>query len=1044
MIGFSEDTVEQAGIETLQSLGWLYLHGSVIAPDGSSPQRPSYSDPVLVKRLEAWVEQINPDIPEEARAEAIRHVLVSQTNDTVEENRRIHSLITEGVTVEYRSYDRIVGEKVWLIDFENPDANDWLVVNQFTLIEGRKNRRPDLVLFVNGLPLAVLELKNPGDENATLTAAFNQIETYKRDIPSLFRTNALLVTSDGIKARIGSLTAQEERYMPWRTVNGNDYAPPGTPELDTLLEGVFEKSRFLKLIRDFTVFGDRGDGPFKIIAGYHQFHGAQKAIREAIDASRPDGDRKIGVIWHTQGSGKSFLMAFFAGLAVRSVELQNPTVLILTDRNDLDDQLFGTFSLCRDLIRQTPEQAENRDDLRRLLERSAGGVIFTTVQKFLPLGSQESFPLLTDRRNVIVIADEAHRTQYGLDARLDTKTGVRRYGYAHYIRQALPNASFIGFTGTPVEGADRNTPAIFGDYIDIYDISRAVEDGATVPIYYESRLARIELDEDEKPKIDAEVEALVEDDTLTEAEKFKAKWATVEALVGAEKRLSLVAADLVAHLEARLAALDGKAMAVCMSRRICVELYDEIVKLRPDWHSEDDTAGAVKIVMTGAASDPLNWQQHIGNKRRRDLLAKRARDPNDPLKLVIVRDMWLTGFDAPSMNTMYVDKPMRGHGLMQAIARVNRVFRDKPGGLIVDYIGILQNLKNALKDYSPNDQDKTGIPEEEAVAVMLESFQRVQSVFHGHDYSSGLNGSPQERLRALALAIDWVLKWQESEAVKASSDDARKQAHRAYQDLVLSLTKAYALASASDEAAAVRDEVGFFQTVRAAIAKSTAKGSFTGTDRAFAVQQLIDRAVASTEIIDVLRAAGIESPDISILSDDFLAELQGMERKNLALEALKKLLNGEIKSRLQTNVVESRTFSRRLEEAVARYHSNAISAVEMLNELIALAKDLQAARRRGEESGLSGEEVAFYDALAQNESAIQVLGDDKLRLIAHELLEQLRQNATVDWHKRESARARMRVLVKRILKKYGYPPDLSEDAVKLVLEQAEALLRSVT
>jgi len=1044
MIGFSEDTVEQAGIETLQSLGWLYLHGSVIAPDGSSPQRPSYSDPVLVKRLEAWVEQINPDIPEEARAEAIRQVLVSQTNDTVEENRRIHSLITEGVTVEYRSNDRIVGEKVWLVDFENPDANDWLVVNQFTLIEGRKNRRPDLVLFVNGLPLAVLELKNPGDENATLRAAFNQIETYKRDIPSLFRTNALLVTSDGIKARIGSLTAQEERYMPWRTVNGNDYAPPGTPELDTLLEGVFEKSRFLKLIRDFTVFGDRGDGPFKIIAGYHQFHGAQKAIREAIDASRPDGDRKIGVIWHTQGSGKSFLMAFFAGLAVRSVELQNPTVLILTDRNDLDDQLFGTFSLCRDLIRQTPEQAENRDDLRRLLERSAGGVIFTTVQKFLPLGSQESFPLLTDRRNVIVIADEAHRTQYGLDARLDTKTGVRRYGYAHYIRQALPNASFIGFTGTPVEGVDRNTPAIFGDYIDIYDISRAVEDGATVPIYYESRLARIELDEDEKPKIDAEVEALVEDDTLTEAEKFKAKWATVEALVGAEKRLALVAADLVAHLEARLAALNGKAMAVCMSRRICVELYDEIVKLRPDWHSEDDTAGAVKIVMTGAASDPLNWQQHIGNKRRRDLLAKRARDPNDPLKLVIVRDMWLTGFDAPSMNTMYVDKPMRGHGLMQAIARVNRVFRDKPGGLIVDYIGILQNLKNALKDYSPNDQDKTGIPEEEAVAVMLESFQRVISVFHGHDYSSGLNGSPQERLRALALAIDWVLKWQESEAVKASSDDARKQAHRAYQDLVLSLTKAYALASASDEAAAVRDEVGFFQTVRAAIAKPTAKGSFTGTDRAFAVQQLIDRAVASTEIIDVLRAAGIESPDITILSDDFLAELQGMERKNLALEALKKLLNGEIKSRLQTNVVESRTFSRRLEEAVARYHSNAISAVEMLNELIALAKDLQAARRRGEESGLSGEEIAFYDALAQNESAIQVLGDDKLRLIAHELLEQLRQNATVDWHKRESARARMRVLVKRILKKYGYPPDLSEDAVKLVLEQAEALLRSVT
>lgn len=1039
--GFSEDIVEQAGIKTLKSLGWLYLHGSVIAPDGASPQRPSYSDAVLLKRLEDRVERINPGVPEEARMEALRQVVTSETHDLVEENRRVHRLITEGVTVEYRSGDRIVGDKVWLIDFDNPDANDWLVVNQFTLIEGRANRRPDLVLFVNGLPLAVLELKNPGNEGATLTGAFNQIETYKRDIPSLFRTNAVVVTSDGIKARIGSLTAQEERYMPWRTVDGTDYAPPGTPELDTLLSGVFERERFLKLIRDFTVFGDRGEGPFKIIAGYHQFHGAEKALEQAIEASKPDGDRRIGVIWHTQGSGKSFLMAFFAGLAVRSEALQNPTLLILTDRNDLDDQLFGTFNLCRDLIRQRPAQAENREDLKRLLDRSAGGVIFTTVQKFLPLGTEESFPLLTDRRNVIVIADEAHRTQYGLDARLDAKTGVRRYGYAHYIRQALPNASFIGFTGTPVEGEDRNTPAIFGDYIDVYDISRAVEDGATVPIYYESRLARIDLNEDEKPLIDAEVEALVEDDTLTEAEKFKAKWAKVEALVGAEKRLATIAADLVEHLEARLSAMDGKAMAVCMSRRICVQLYNEIVKLRPDWHAEDDKAGAVKIVMTGAASDPPDWQQHIGNKRRRDLLAKRARDPGDPLQLVIVRDMWLTGFDAPCMNTMYVDKPMRGHGLMQAIARVNRVFRDKPGGLIVDYIGILQNLKSALRDYSPSDQGQTGIPEEEAIAAMREAHRRVKAVFHGHDYSAGMHGAPQERLRALAAAMDWVLKWQEGESAKVSSSEDKKRAHRAYQDLVLALNKAYALASATDEAAAIRDEVGFFQTVRAAIAKSTTRGSISASDRTFAVQQLIDRAVASTEIIDVLRAAGIASPDISILSDDFLAEVQGMERKNLALEALRKLLNSEIRSRSQTNVVESRAFSKRLEEAIARYHSNAISAVEMINELIALAKDLQAARLRGEEHGLSADEVAFYDALAQNESAIEVLGNDTLRVIAHELLEQLRKNATVDWHKRESARARMRVLVKRILKKYGYPPDLAEDAVKLVLEQAEALLK---
>lgn len=991
------------------------------------------------------VERINPDVPEAARSEAIRQVLVAESANLIEENRRIHNLITNGVDVEYRTDDgRIRGSKVWLVDFDNVTANDWLVVNQFTLIEGRNNRRPDIVLFVNGMPLALLELKNPGVENATLTGAFNQIDRYKNELPSLFRTNAVLVTSDGIKARLGSLTAPEERYMPWRTVNGKDYAPPGTPELDTLLCGIFERANFLKLVRDFTVFGDKGEGPFKIIAGYHQFHGAQKALTEAIAATGPEGDRKIGVIWHTQGSGKSFLMAFFAGLAVRSTALQNPTLVILTDRNDLDDQLFATFSLCRDLISQKPEQADSREELKRLLDRSAGGVIFTTVQKFSPISGEETFPLLTDRRNVIIIADEAHRTQYGLDARLDTKTGIRRYGYAHYIRQAMPNASFIGFTGTPVEGEDRNTPAIFGDYIDVYDISRAVEDGATVPIYYESRLARIELNEDEKPKIDAEIQELVEDETLTEAEKFKAKWATVEALVGAKKRLTQIAADLVQHLEARLAALDGKAMAVCMSRRICVELYNEIVALRPDWHSNDDDKGAIKIVMTGAASDPPAWQQHIGNKRRRDALAKRARNPADPLKLVIVRDMWLTGFDAPCMNTMYVDKPMRGHGLMQAIARVNRVFKDKPGGLIVDYIGILQNLKNALADYSPSDKDKTGIDEEQAVAALKEAFERVGAIFHGHDYSAALSGTPKQRLHALAGAIDWVLRWQEQESAKVTSSEDKKRAHRAYQDMVLELTKAYALASASDLASSIRDEVGFFQTVRAAIAKSTASGGLGAADRAFAVQQLIDRAVASSGIIDILRAAGIETPDISILSDDFLAEIRGMQRKNLALDALQKLLNGEIRSRAKTNIVESRTFSRRLEDAVARYHANAISAVEVINELIALAKDMQEARRRGEELGLSQEEVAFYEALAQNDSAIQALGSDTLRVIAHELLEQLRANATVDWHKRESARARMRILVKRILKKYGYPPNLSEDAVKVVLEQAEALLKQIS
>ncbi len=1044
MTGITEDVVEQASIEILQDLGWDYLHGSIIAPDGVAAERQAFSDVILLPRLEKAVANLNPTLPEAARSEALRRLLTSETGSLVEENRRIHRLLTDGVSVEYRNGEgRIVGDKVWLLDLDKVEANDWLAVNQFTVVEGSQNRRPDVILFVNGLPLAVLELKNAAAENATIVDAFHQLQTYLAQIPSLFRTNAVLVTSDGIEARIGSLTADQERFMPWRTVTGEDFAHRGQPELETLLRGVFTRENILALIRDFIVFGDAGAGPFKIVAGYHQFHGARKAIREAVDASGPDGDRKIGVIWHTQGSGKSFLMAFFAGLAVKSPELENPTIVVLTDRNDLDDQLASTFSLCKDLLRQNPEQAESREDLQRLLARSSGGVIFTTVQKFSPERGEESFPMLTDRRNVIVMADEAHRSQYGFDAKLDAKAGTRRYGFAHYIRQAMPNASFIGFTGTPIEAADVNTPAIFGQYIDIYDISRAVEDGATVPIYYESRLARIELDEDEKPLIDAEIEALVEDDTLTEGEKAKAKWSTVESLVGSKKRLKQIAADMVTHLEARTDGTEYKAMAVCMSRRICVDLYNEIVALRPDWHSDDDASGVIKIVMTGAASDPLSWQQHIGNKRRRDVLAKRARDPKDPLRLVLVRDMWLTGFDAPCMNTMYVDKPMRGHGLMQAIARVNRVFRDKPGGLIVDYIGIAQNLKKALSDYTDSDQEKTGIDEAEAIAVLLERYEIVSGIFHGFDYKPGIHGTPTERLKCLAGAIDWVLKWAELEAGKAKSPEDKKKAHRRYLDLVLELTKAYALASASDEAREIRDEIGFFQAVRAAIAKSTATGKHSQADKTLAVQQLIDRAVASAEIVDILKVAGIDSPDISILSEEFLLEIQGMEKKNLALEALKKLLAGEITSRMRTNVVESRAFSRRLEDAVARYHAGALSAVEMINELIALAKDMKAARQRGEDQGLSPEEIAFYDALAENESAVEAMGSEQLRLIAHELLEQLRQNVTVDWHHRESARARMRVLVKRILKRFGYPPDLADEAVQTVLAQAEVLLREV-
>lgn len=1043
-MSFTEDIVELAALETLKELGWSYLHGSVIAPDGSAPERRAFADVILVGRLEAAVARLNPDAPEAARTEAIRRVLTGELPSLVEENRRLHKLLTDGVDVEYRDETgRTASTKIWLIEFDQADENDWLAVNQFMVVENGANRRPDVVLFVNGLPLAVLELKNTASERATLTDAYNQLQTYIHQIPSLFNSNAVLVTSDGMEARIGSITADQERFMPWRTVDGETFERRGTPELETLLRGVFSHEHLLALIRDFIVFGDRGEGPFKIIAGYHQFHGARKAVREAIEASAPSGDRKIGVIWHTQGSGKSLLMAFFAGLAVKSQELENPTLVVLTDRNDLDDQLYATFGLCRELIRQKPEQADSRYGLKQLLDKAAGGVVFTTVQKFSPERGEEDFPLLSDRRNIIVIADEAHRSQYGFEAKLNRDTGLRRYGYAHYIRQALPNASFIGFTGTPIEAADINTPAIFGEYIDIYDISRAVEDGATVPIFYESRLARIELCEEEKPLIDAEIEALVEDESLTEAEKMKAKWSAVEALVGSDKRLDQIASDMVTHLEARFDAMNGKAMAVCMSRRICVALYNKIIALRPDWHSADDGEGKVKIVMTGAASDPLEWQQHIGAKKRRDELAKRARNPDDPLLLVIVCDMWLTGFDAPCMNTMYIDKPMRGHSLMQAIARVNRVFKDKPGGLVVDYIGVAQNLRNALSQYTESDREKTGVDEAAAVAAMMERYEAIRDLFHGFDYQPGINGEPRERLLCLGAAIDWVLKWQESQAAKVKDAEEKKRAHRRYLDLVLELSKTYALAAASDDARAIRDEVGFFQAIRAALAKKTATGKISEKDRSFAVQQLVDRAIASSEIVDILKVAGIQSPDISILSDEFLMELERMDKKNLALEALRKLLAGEIVSRSKTNLVQSRAFSMRLEEAVARYHAGAISAVEMIQELISIAKEMQAARARGEEQGLSPEEVAFYDALAENQSAVEAMGDEKLRLIAHEMLEQLRSNVTVDWHKRESARARMRVLVKRILKKYGYPPDLSDEAVQTVLAQAEILLREI-
>ncbi len=1035
MAFLSEAEVESASLDQLRALDYSIEREEDIGPDGHRPERESHNEVVLKKRFEDAVTRLNPNLPLEARQDAVRRVMQSELPSLLEENRRIHKLMTEGVDVEYYADDgTLTAGKIALIDFEHPEQNDWLAVSQFAVINGQNNRRPDLVVFVNGLPLAVIELKAPGSAGAHLLGAFNQLQTYKQQIPALFNTNALLVTSDGITARVGSLSADLERFMPWRTTDGTAVAPRGAPEISTLIEGVFEHRRLLDLLCHFTVFGETGSGLAKIIAGYHQFHAVRHAVKSTVTASSPEGNQRVGVIWHTQGSGKSLLMAFYAGLLVKHPAMANPTLVLLTDRNDLDDQLFSTFSMCRDLIRQTPVQAESREDLQKMLGRASGGVIFTTLQKF-----GEITEPLTTRRNVVVIADEAHRSQYGFKAKVDAKTGEISYGFAKYVRDALPNASFIGFTGTPIEADDVNTPAVFGNYIDVYDISRAVEDGATVPIYYESRLARIELDEDEKPNIDALVDELTEEDSEADQERFKEKWSTVEALVGSDKRLALVANDIVTHLENRVAALDGKAMVVCMSRRICVKLYDEIIKLRPDWHNADDNMGSVKIVMTGAASDPQEWQQHIGNKTRRDLLAKRARNPQDPLKLIIVRDMWLTGFDAPCIHTMYVDKPMKGHSLMQAIARVNRVFRDKPAGLIVDYIGIAQNLKSALQKYSKSDQENTGVDEAQAIAMMMEKYEVVRDMYHGFDYASALTGTPQERLAMMAGAIEWILDLQQKLAAKEKTKEAKRDAHRRYQDAVLALSKAFALASASDEAQAIREEVGFFQAIRAALVKSSTGSGVAQQERELAIQQIISRAVISTEIVDILAAAGIKSPDISILSDEFLAEVQQMERKNLALEALRKLINDSIRSRSKTNVVQAKAFSERLEDAVARYHANAITTAEVLEELIQLAKDIRAARQRGEEAGLSDEEIAFYDALAENLSAVQVMGDDKLRVIAHELLVSLRENVSVDWARRDSARARMRVLVKRILRKYGYPPDLQDSAVQTVLQQAEAL-----
>jgi len=1010
-VDITEATLEDIALTWLGELRYTVVHADDIAPDTPGAERISYGDVVLAGRLTSSLTRINPTLPATALDEAIRKMIRPDSPSLVENNRRFHRNLVDGVDVEYHADDgRIVHDKVWPIDFAHPDNNDWLAVNQFTAIENKHNRRPDIVVFVNGLPLGVIELKDATDEQATVRRAFNQLQTYKREIPSLFAFNEALVISDGLEARIGTLTADWEWFMPWRTVEGEDIAPRGVLELEVLIEGVFEKRRFLDLVQSFIVFEVDGPSISKKLAGYHQFHAVNKAVAATIDAASPVGDRRAGVVWHTQGSGKSLSMAFYAGKIVQHPAMANPTLVILTDRNDLDDQLFGTFAACQELLRQTPEQAESRDHLRDLLRVASGGVIFTTIQKFLPDEKGGSYPLLSDRRNIVVIADEAHRSQYDF---ID--------GFARHMRDALPNASFIGFTGTPIEVTDRNTKAVFGDYIDVYDIQRAVEDGATVRIYYEGRLAKIELREDERPYIDPGFEEVTEGEETERKEKLKSKWARLEAMVGTDKRIKLIARDIVEHFERRLEAIEGKGMIVCMSRRIAVDLYSAIAELRPEWHGEDDEQGAIKVIMTGSASDPLDWQQHVRNKPRRENLARHFKDPDDSLRLVIVRDMWLTGFDAPSLHTMYVDKPMRGHGLMQAIARVNRVFKDKPGGLVVDYLGLADQLKEALSAYTEGDRREAGIPQAEAVALMLEKFEIVEAMFHGFDYS----GTPAQRLALIPAAREHILQL----------EDGKKR----YMDAVSDLSKAFALAVPHTEALRIRDDVGFFQAVRVAFAKATSETERQQEDLDAAVRQLVSRAVASDEVVDIFAAAGLKQPDISILSDEFLAEVRALPHRNVALELLQKLLNDEIRRRSRSNVVQSRAFSEMLERSIRQYQNRTLAVAEVIAELIELAREMREASERGEQMGLTEEEVAFYDALEANDSAVKVLGDETLRTIARELVRLVRQNATIDWTVKESSRAALRAMVKRLLRRYGYPPDKQEKATKTVLEQAELL-----
>ena len=1073
----TEDQLEQEALAWLQDVGYTHRHGPDIAHDGAAPERAGYRQVVLAERLRTAIDRLNPGVPAAARDDALKQVLELGTPVLLAANRQFHRLLVAGVPVQYQQDGETRGDFVRLVDWADASQNEWWAVNQLTVRGPHHTRRADIVLFVNGLPLVLLEIKNPADQNADIWKAYDQLQTYKAQIPDIFQYNELLVISDGTEALMGSLSANGERFMAWRTIDGVTLDPLGEfNELQTLVRGVLAPAYLLDYLRYFVLFEDDGT-LVKKIAGYHQFHAVRAAITQVVAASRPGAASGVqanikgkgGVVWHTQGSGKSITMTCFAARVMQEPAMANPTIVVITDRNDLDGQLFGVFSLAQDLLREQPVQARTRQELRALLaNRPSGGIVFATIQKFMPGEDEDSFPMLSDRQNIVVIADEAHRTQYGFEAKIKVRkvpiaqvdsaqediksiaTGdgapalhhvafapppyraetVERYqvGYAQHLRDALPHATFVAFTGTPVSSEDRDTRAVFGDYIHVYDMQQAREDGATVAIYYESRLAKLRLNEADLGLIDDEVDELAEDEEETDQSRLKSKWAALEKVVGAEPRIASVAADLVAHFEARNTAQNGKAMVVAMSREICVHLYDEIVRLRPDWHDADPEQGAIKIVMTGSASDKALLRPHIHNAQVKKRLEKRFKDPADPLRLVIVRDMWLTGFDAPCVHTLYVDKPMKGHNLMQAIARVNRVFRDKQGGLVVDYIGIGNELKAAMKEYTASHgRGKPTVDAHEAYSLLAEKVDVLRAMLHGYDYSGFLTGGH----KTLAGAANHVL---------GLHNGKEKDGKKRFADTALAMSKAFTLCCTLDEAKAVREEVAFFQGVKVLLTKrdTTAKRR-TDEQRELAIRQIIGSAVVSESVVDIFDAVGLDKPNIGLLDDDFLAQVRNLPERNLAVELLERLLEGEIKSRFASNVVQDRKFSELLADVIKRYQNRSIETAQVMEELVAMAKKFREAASRGETLGLTEDEVRFYDALAHNDSAVRELTDETLKKIAHELTESLRQNLSVDWSKRESVRAKLRLLVKRILRKYKYPPDMADSAVELVLQQAEAL-----